>query len=206
MRLGILGGTFDPVHIGHLLVAEEARTRLGLEEVLFIPTGRPWLRAGEPISLGRDRLAMVGLAIDSNPFFRASDMELRRPGDTYTVDTLRALHAEYGGRRELYFILGMDTFEQLPRWREPDAILQLCHLVVVSRPGHGSAAVERVADRLGARLRERTVVIEGLEVGISGTDIRRRVAAGQSIRYRVPEPVRRYIAARGLYKRVEGLS
>ncbi|MBI4201460.1 MAG: nicotinate-nucleotide adenylyltransferase [Chloroflexi bacterium] len=199
MRLGILGGTFDPIHVGHLIIAEEARVRLSLEEVVFIPTGQPWLKAVQPVSPGELRLQMVRLAVAENPFFRASALELERPGPTYTVDTLAAVHKEWGPGVEVYFIMGTDTLVDLPRWKEPRRFLELCVPVVYARPNHSREAweeLERQLPGLGERVRR----IETPLIGVNGTEIRRRVACGISIRYLVPARVERFIAEHGLYR------
>ena len=140
MRVGILGGTFDPVHLGHLIVAEQARVRLDLDRVIFIPAGQPWLRAEQPATDGPDRLRMVELAVKSNPAFEASSQEVDRPGPTYTVDTLEVLKEEFsrelGPDTVLHCIIGMDALEQFHRWKNPERLVELCHLAVVNRPGH----------------------------------------------------------------------
>ncbi|MBI4339046.1 MAG: nicotinate-nucleotide adenylyltransferase [Chloroflexi bacterium] len=198
MRIGILGGTFDPVHLAHLIIAEEARERLDLEQVLFIPVGDPWLREEKPATPPRQRLAIVELAVRSNPYFHASDIEVCRPGPTYTVDTLEALHREWGPGAEAFFILGLDTLLELPRWRKPERLVELCTLVAFLRPGYPVERVEAVQAALPG-LRDRLRLLEGPLIGISGTEVRRRVALGRSIRYLVPEPVEEFIREEGLY-------
>lgn len=199
MRLGIIGGTFDPIHLGHLIIAEEARCLVPLDEVLFLPTGRPWMKAGLCLSAGQHRLAMVQRAIASNARFGVSSMELERAGDTYTVDTLEALHREREPEVELFFILGLDSLAQFPRWREPERILELCRLVVVTRPGNISYDPQVMeAVRPGAI--GRVIRLDSPQIGVSGTDIRRRVSQGLSIKYLVPEAVEEYIHQHGLYR------
>ena len=200
MRIGILGGTFDPVHLGHLLIAEESRIKLGLDRVLFIPAGRPWLKEGQPLTESSHRVRMVELAIASNPHFQVRLNEVNRPGLTYTVDTLEELRGELPVETELFFILGLDAFENFHQWKEPDRILELCCLVVVSRPGYGGE--ER--DELLARYREhggRICLLPVHSVDFSASEIRRRAAAGISFRYQVPEAVEEYIGEYGLYGR-----
>ena len=119
MRIGVLGGTFDPIHLAHLIIAEEARVSLQLEEVVFVPAGEPWMKAGQPLSPAHHRFNMVRLAVSSNPFFRVSPIEIDRPGPTYTVDTLRSLVDEYEPGVELFFILGADAFSGFRRWKDP---------------------------------------------------------------------------------------
>lgn len=199
MRTGILGGTFDPIHLGHLLIAEESRVSLGLDQVLFVPAGRPWLKEGQPLTEACHRLKMVELAISSNPHFRVIRNEIERPGLSYTVDTLEELREELSGDAELFFILGLDAFESFHRWKDPDRILQLCRLAVVSRPGYG----EEEQDRLLANYRDqsdRICVLPVNNVDFSATEIRRRAAGGISFRYQVPEAVEAYIMEQGLYR------
>ena len=189
MRIGVLGGTFDPIHMGHLAIAEQARDRLELEEVCFVPAGAPWMKGGQLLSSAQDRLCMVRKAVEDNPFFRVSTVELDRSGPSYTVETLRELQEDYGPDAQLLFILGTDAFARFDEWKDPEGILALSKLVVVDRPG--STPSEDVCGDM-----ER---IEGVHLDISARDIRRRVAEGRSIRYLVPEPVERHIYARGLY-------
>ena len=197
MRIGVLGGTFDPIHLGHLIIVEEARDRLDLEEVCFVPARDPWMKAGQPLTSGHDRLSMARLAVEDNPFFRVSTVELERPGPSYTIDTLRELQKDYGPEAQLFFILGSDAFARFDEWKDPEGILGLATLVVVDRPG-ATASEEAIAQQVGnAGSVER---VRGVHLEISAKDIRRRVAEGASIRYLVPEPVERYIYARGLYR------
>ena len=199
MRTGILGGTFDPIHLGHLLIAEESRVSLGLDQVLFAPAGRPWLKEGQPLTDSRHRLKMVELAVASNPHFHVIHNEVDRSGLSYTVDTLEELRQQLSADSELFFILGLDAFESFHRWKEPDRILELCRLVVVSRPGY--ADEER--DRLLANYQDqsdRICVLPVHNVDFSATEIRRRAAQGISFRYQVPEAVETYIAEHGLYR------
>jgi len=200
VKLGILGGTFDPVHLGHLLIAEEARVRLSLEKVLFVPAGRPWMKVGRPVSPGFHRLEMVRLAVADNPYFEASALEVERPGPTYTVDTLLQLRDLYGEGADLYFILGVDSLQDFHRWKAPDRVLELCTLVTVARPGYREVNLSHL-DAILPGASQRIIVLHGPLIGISGTEIRRRVAWGLSIRYWVPRPVEEYIYRHGLYRR-----
>jgi len=199
MRVGILGGTFDPVHLGHLIVAEEARVRLELDRVIFIPTGHPWLKQHQPVASGADRLRMVELAIVSNSAFQVSSNELDRSGPTYTVETLQELTKELGSDAVLHFIMGMDTLEQFARWKEPEKLLNLCRLAIVNRPGHQGVDVNDLVKRYpqaGTRL----TLLSVPRIEISSTEIRQRVAEGISIRYLVPDAVEGYIGQYKLYR------
>lgn len=196
-RLGVLGGTFDPIHIGHLAIAEEARVRLSLDEVLFVPARVSPLKQGNTHATGDDRYRMVELAIADNASFRASRIELDRRGPSYTVETLETLREAYGGRVEMYFIMGMDALETLPLWRRPDDIARLARLGIIARPGYEAnwEALERTIPGL-SRVTE---VIDTLRLDISSTELRERVRRGMPIRYLVPAPVEAYIRARRLY-------
>lgn len=199
MKVGIFGGTFDPIHIGHLIAAEEARCVLGLEQVLFIPAGQPWFKAGQRITEARHRMAMVQCAVASNPTFKASDIEVRRPGPTYTVDTLVELRQSLGWDAELYVILGLDALREVHRWREPGRIFEMATVVGISRPGTPNfdpTALDAISPGVSAKV----VLINGVRIDISGTELRRRVALGKSIRYWVPDAVEAYIHEHGLYR------
>lgn len=198
MRIGIMGGTFDPIHTAHLILADEARERLGLAYVLFMPTGDPWLKAEKPQTPPAVRLRMVELAVASNTFFRASDMEVRRQGPTYSVDTLELLDAELGPQHELFFLMGVDALVELPRWREPERVVELCTPVAFNRPGATQAKLEAVMKRLPL-LRRKLVLLDGPVLEVSSSEIRQRVAEGRSIRYLVPDAVERFIRAEELY-------
>ena len=199
MRIGILGGTFDPIHLGHLLIAEEARLGLQLGQVLFVPAGRPWLKEGQPLTEARHRVRMVELAIAANPYFQVRRDEVDRPGLTYTVDTLEELRSELPSSAELYFILGLDAFESFHRWKEPDRILELSRLVVVSRPGYSVEERDQLLARYHQQ-RDRICLLPVHSVDFSATEIRRRAAQDISFRYQVPEAVEGYIVEEGLYR------
>lgn len=198
MKLGVLGGTFDPIHLGHLAAAEAARCALALDRILFIPAGDPWLKAGSTISPGAHRLAMVQAAIAGHAGYEASTVELDRPGPTYTAETLAALQAAYGPEAWLHFIIGADALRELERWHEPAEVLARCTLVVMGRPSQGEvdlAALDRIAP--GAADRAVTVA---LDVAVSATEVRRRAAAGAPLRGLAPQAVETYIREHGLYK------
>lgn len=192
-----MGGTFDPIHLGHLVVAEEARARFELERVIFVPNRQPPHKKDYQVTDAEHRYAMCLLATASNPFFEVSREELERPGPSYTVDTLRAFRARLGADAELYFITGADAVLEIMTWREPEAILAEAHVVAVHRPGFD---LSRLAAVVGAEraARIRTMPMPGLE--ISSTDLRRRVAEGKSIRHLTADAVVDYIYKMGLYR------
>jgi nicotinate-nucleotide adenylyltransferase len=194
--VGLLGGTFDPVHHGHLAIAEEARETLGLERVWFVPASLPPHKPGQPVTPAEDRLAMLRAAVDGNPAFDVSEVELDRGGPSYTVDTLSELRA--AGVIDPWFILSAEALAGFPGWREPDRILELCRLAVVPRSGTeplDAAWVETAFPGRAGRVR----FLAGPLLPISGSVVRRRAAAGRSVRYLVPDPVAAYIAAHRLY-------
>ncbi len=198
MKIGVLGGTFDPVHRGHLLVAEEARARLNLDEVLFVPAGQPWLKGDSLITAAEHRVQMLRLAIAGYPYFKLSTVEVDRSGPSYTVHTITALQAQLGAGNELFFILGWDALAQLPRWREPSRLIKMCHLVAVPRPGYPMPDLNSLEAAIPG-LSRRLILLEKPEVDIEATEIRNRVARGLSIRHLVPEPVDDYIKKHKLY-------
>ncbi len=203
-RLGVLGGTFDPIHFGHLALAEEVREALGLERVLFVPAGEPWQKAADPVTPAERRFAMVERAIAGNPGFAASRIEIDRPGQTYTAETLQVLadaESRAGRAPDLWFILSAEALAGLATWRDPDRILRLARLAVVPRGGAAedlAAAAARFA-RDFPTAGDRAWFLPGPRLAISGTLIRSRVAAGRSIRYLVPEPVAAAIREYALY-------
>jgi len=196
MKVGILGGTFDPVHLGHLVLGEQARAELSLDQVLFIPAGNPWRKGDRAVTPAEHRLAMLRVAVEDNDGFGISDIELRREGPTYTADTLAALAGERLDDA-FWFIVGEDALADLPRWHEPERIV--AHALLAVAPRTDGAAAPATA-LLPAAIRERTVRFPMPRLDISSTDIRTRVAAGRSIRYLVPDAVARYISEQGLYR------
>ncbi len=198
MKIGVMGGTFDPIHNGHILVAEEARTRLNLTEVLFIPAGQPWLKADQNITLAEHRLEMVRLAIADKPYFKLSTMEVNRPGPTYTADTLAELRPQLESVDELFFIVGWDDLAQLPQWRKLSQLVTLCVIVVAPRPGYPPPDL-KVLEAVIPGLSKRVMLMDKPEVDISASEIRDRVARGLSVYHLVPEPVNRYIKQYRLY-------
>ena len=198
MKLGVFGGTFDPIHLGHLYIAEEAREHLGLDEVLFIPAGQPWLKSTQRITEAHHRLTMAELAVAENPYFKVTDMEVRRAGPTYTVDTLELLRASRGKEWEFYLILGLDALKEFNKWQKAEQIMDLATIVGMTRPGVDNFDPEPLeAVKKGSS--EKVLVVHGPSVDISGTDIRLRVTNGMTIKYRVPTAVEAYIYKHRLY-------
>jgi nicotinate (nicotinamide) nucleotide adenylyltransferase len=196
--LGVFGGTFDPIHHGHLAIAEEARESLGLERVLFVPAAASPFKTDRQVADPAHRLAMVEAAIEGNPAFTCSRLELDRPGPSYTVDTLAALGTEATGPDALWFILSSEALAGLPRWRDPGRILDLARLAVVPRAGHDPLGPDWVREAFPGR-EDRFAFLSGPLLPISGSVVRRRSAAGRSVRYLVPDAVARYIKMYGLY-------
>jgi len=201
-RIGVLGGTFDPPHFGHLAIAEEARCRLGLERVLVVPAGRPPHKPGKPISPAEHRVAMVELAIAGNPALILCRGDLDRRGLSYTAGLLEHLREQLGPHCDLFFIVGMDSLRDFLTWRDPDRILELARIVAVGRPGCVAdlPALERAIP--GAM--QRITVLEGPGLEIASSDLQRRVREGLPVRYQAPDAVVEYIAAHRLYLRDSG--
>lgn len=191
-RLGIMGGTFDPVHIGHLVCAEEARWQFDLDEVVFIPAGNPWQK--REVTAAEDRHLLTVLATADNPHFSVSRIEIDRRGPTYTLETLRTLREFHGDGPELFFITGADAVLEILTWKDPDALLKAATFIAATRPGYDLGKLE--LGRFGGRVS----VIEIPALAISSTDIRRRVHQGRPIHYLVPPQVDTCIAERGLYR------
>ncbi len=196
MRLGVLGGTFDPIHQAHLFIAEAVRVAVGLDRVLFVPNRSPAHKPDAEVAPAEERMLMVRLAIAGNPCFECSDVELRREGPSYTVDTLKQLLVVYPGA-DLHFIMGLDTILEITSWREPDEVVRLARLVVVARPGYRPGDLPL---RVPARYLERTTVVPTPAFDLSSTAIRERVRQSQPIRYLTPDPVAAHIEAAGLYR------
>ncbi len=197
MKLGVYGGTFDPVHSGHLAVAEEVQRQLGLDEVLFVPAGQPWMKAAGPLAPARHRLEMVRRAVAGRAGLSVSAMEVERPGPSYTLQTLEELGRQRPGD-ELYLILSWESLAEFPRWYRPEGIIRLCRLVVVPRPGAIRPDLAAL-DRAVPGLAERTLLLEGPLVDISATEVRRRLREGQPVEGLLPPAVRDYIQKKGLY-------
>ncbi len=198
MRLGLFGGTFDPVHYGHLLLAEQCREQCRLDEVWFIPTGNPPHKQTEGISPGETRAEMLELATAGVPHFVVSRMELAREGKTFTVDTLTELHTE-DPNRELFFLIGADSLTDLPTWREPARIVELARIVAVNRGDRPQPDLGRLTDQFGRSVTAGIEIVTMPGIDLSATDVRSRVRQGKSIRFMTPRAVEAYIAANKLY-------
>lgn len=198
-RLGIMGGTFDPIHYGHLLMAEEARQAFALEQIVFVPNGRPAHKKPYLVSQPEDRYAMTLLATASNPAFTCSRLEIDRPGLSYSIDTLRHFRHAFPDLDALYFITGADAILEILSWHEAEKLVDEFLFIAATRPGF---LLERLQGIVDAHFLQRVsfLPIPGLE--ISSTDLRRRVRGGRSIKYLTPEPVEEYIRGQGLYRDV----
>jgi nicotinate-nucleotide adenylyltransferase len=203
MKIGLLGGSFNPIHLAHVRMAMAAREALRLETVLFIPARLPPHKQLASLAPEADRIEMARLAVAGEESFRVSEVEMRRPGASYTIDTVTALRSEFGPAAEFHFLIGADTLLELPTWREITRLATLCRFVPVVRPGVPEAAPAALAEAVGeaeARaILARTVRMPPLD--ISSSDIRRRVAEGRPISDRVPKAVEEYILRKGLYRR-----
>ena len=194
MRIGVMGGTFDPIHHGHLVAASEAAHRFALDEVVFVPTGQPWQKAGRQISPAEDRYLMTVIATASNPRFTVSRVDIDREGPTYTIDTLRDLREVYPDA-ELFFITGADALSSIMSWHDWDKMFQLAEFVGVTRPGY-----ELTEDMLPQDIQERVHLLDIPAMAISSTDCRERASQGRPVWYLVPDGVVQYIAKHGLYR------
>lgn len=203
MRVGVFGGTFDPPHLGHLILAELARDQGRLDEVWFVPAPRPPQKDSQTITRFEVRVEMLSLALAGNAAFRIDEVEKERAGPSYTIDTLEELHRRHPGH-EFALIIGGDALIDLPGWRNPRRIVELAQLLVMSRPGVDAIGEEELRNRLGgdgARLR--VEMIEAPQISIASRDLRRRVSQGRSIRYLVPRAVEVFIQDRRLYRDAE---
>jgi nicotinate-nucleotide adenylyltransferase len=187
-----MGGTFDPIHHGHLVAASEVADRFALDEVVFVPTGQPWQKGQVDVSPAEDRYLMTVIATASNPRFHVSRVDVEREGPTYTVDTLRDLRKVYGDDADLYFITGADALEKILSWKDADQIFSLAHFVGVTRPGFELSDAHLPADTVS--------LVQVPAMAISSTDCRTRVAEGKPVWYLVPDGVVQYIAKRHLYR------
>jgi nicotinate-nucleotide adenylyltransferase len=192
MRVGIMGGTFDPIHHGHLVAASEVADRFSLDEVVFVPTGMPWQKTEAAVSPPEDRYLMTVIATASNPRFHVSRVDIEREGPTYTVDTLRDLRKLYGAKTELFFITGADALAKILSWKDVEELFSLAHFVGVTRPGFELSDAHLPADTVS--------LVQVPAMAISSTNCRRRVAEGKPVWYLVPDGVVQYIAKRHLYR------
>jgi nicotinate-nucleotide adenylyltransferase len=199
-RVGVLGGTFDPPHIGHLWLATLAADELALERVLFVPAAQPPHKRRRRMTAAADRLLMTRLAIAADPLFELSAIEMERPGPSYTVDSLMELQRLYGESASLILVMAVDSLGQIDSWREPERILAMAEWAVGPRPGGATPTAEWLHERFGNQAR-RIHLLEGPGLAVSATQIRERVAAGRAIRYLVPRAVEELILDRGLYRR-----
>ena len=199
-RIGILGGTFDPPHVGHLWLASLAADAVALDRVLLMPAGQPPHKAGQRVTRATDRLVMTRLAIAGDPLFDLCTIEVERRGPSYTIDSIEELQAQYGSEVTLYLIMAADSLNGIDAWREPDRLLERVEWIVGPRPGSALPDRDALSDRFGERA-ARIHLLDGPSLDVSSTAIRTRVAAGQTIRYLVPRGVEEVIGDRGLYRR-----
>jgi nicotinate-nucleotide adenylyltransferase len=192
LRIGIMGGTFDPIHNGHLVAASEVAWVYDLDEVIFVPTGRPVFKMDQKVTNAEDRYLMTVIATSSNPRFTVSRVDIDRPGATYTIDTLQDLHDEYGDRAELFFITGADAVAEILKWKDADRMFDLAHFVAVTRPGYKVDVSFLPSDKVD--------VLEIPALAISSTDVRRRAARREPVWYLVPDGVVQYIGKYDLYE------
>jgi len=201
--IGIMGGTFDPIHLGHLVAAEEARVKLSLSRVIFIPNGSPPHKKDYTVTAAEARYEMVVLATASNPYFEASRIEIDRPGPSYSVDTVQEIKETIDPATKLYFVTGADAILELCTWHQPRRLAELCELVAVMRPGYELEPLDEV---LGSELAERIRVLRVPGVEVSSTELRRRAVSGESLRYLTPPSVVSYIAGHHLYSEPQDAS
>jgi len=194
---GLMGGTFDPIHYGHLAAAEEARVRFGLDRVVFVPNRQPPHKKEYCVTPAERRYEMVLLAIAAHPQFEVSRIELDRPGPSYAIDTVCAFRRELGPHARLCFITGADAIREILTWHRPEDLARSCEFIAVARPGH---RLEDLGQEVGDLLQGQVHVLDAPGVAVSSTEIRQRAAAGESLRYLVPPPVLRYVEAHRLYR------
>jgi nicotinate-nucleotide adenylyltransferase len=206
MRLGLLGGSFNPIHYGHLGIARDARDKLGLDRVLFIPTGTPPHKQNSTLASAGDRYEMVRLATADTPSFDLTDIELRREGNSYSIDTVRELQRQHGSSAALYFLIGLDAFLDFPTWREPEALLRACRIVVISRPGQSYQSLAKLSMLPALPVDIPIPSGPGLmclplpPCPISASEIRRRAREGLPLANLLPPPVESYILHHRLYQ------
>lgn len=199
MKIGIMGGTFDPIHVGHLVLAQQVVERLELDTVLFIPAGQPWMKVSQHVTDKTHRLNMVSTAINTNPTFQLNDMEIRREGNTYSADTVEQLKKKYGRTAELFFIMGTEVLESLPQWKKPETILEHCTLAIITRSGKERPGLAAIKSQF-PESRISAVLLSVPQIAISSSEIRVRAQKGLSIDHWVPAGVLEYIQNNGLYR------
>lgn len=200
-KYAIMGGTFDPIHIGHLFAAEEVRVKLGCQKVIFIPSGNPPHKKEQVLTDSSHRYAMTLLATASNPNFEVSDIEIKRNGYTYTLDTVKKLKGYYGLDVELLFITGADALLEIETWYKVEELLKLCSFVAVTRPGYDKSKLEQKLAHLQSKYNSSLYIVDVPGLSISSTDLRSRVLQGTSIKYLVPENIENYIREHNLYRK-----
>jgi nicotinate-nucleotide adenylyltransferase len=198
-KIGIMGGTFDPIHTGHLVTAEAVRVEYDLDRVLFIPAANPPHKQHFHVETPVHRYMMTVMATYSNPYFYVSPIEIERPGISYTIDTVLELIEQYGDNTEFYFIVGSDAVQELPTWKEIDRLLEICHFIAANRPG-SVYTLDDIIRHFGVKGYNRIHSLPTPELEISSTDIREKVHQGRSIKYIVPESVENYILKENLYR------
>lgn len=199
-RIAIMGGTFDPIHYGHLVTAEAVREQFKLEKVIFVPTGIPPHKKHRKVSSKEDRYLMTVLATVTNPHFQVSDIEIKRDGYTYTVDTLREFRSVYGEDAEIYFITGADAVMEILTWKDVELTLKMCKVVSAYRPGFDINMFKSKVEEIERIYKKKVYLIEVPALAISSTDIRDRVRDNRTIKYLLPEQVENYILKKGLYR------
>lgn len=199
MRIGIMGGTFDPIHNGHLLIAEQARGFLSLDKIIFIPSGRPPHKMGRKIIDGKTRLEMLELAISDNEYFIASDMEIKRPGKTYTIDTLLEVKQEYGLETDIYFIIGSDTLFELESWKSWVDVNKNCSFVLMKRPGFETVKEDKHINLLLEKYNSKIINCDSSTIDISSSTLREKLRNGKTVRYLIPDTVLDYINRNRIY-------
>ncbi len=199
-RIGLMGGTFNPIHIGHLVTAEEAFYQFKLDEIIFIPSGQPPHKIDGEIASAEDRYLMTVIATASNPHFTVSRIEIDRKGPSYTVDTLREMKKIYGEETELFFITGADAIIEILTWKDPEIIADMCEFIAATRPGYSLKRFEEL-HLVGSSKLPKVHFMEIPALAISSTDIRRRVKEGRPVKYLLPDGVAAYLMKRGLYRK-----
>jgi len=193
MRIGIMGGTFNPIHYGHLVSASEVCNKFKLDKVIFIPSALNPLKNASNLADAPHRLKMIKLAVADNPWFEASNIEIKKGGASYTINTIKALMKKYGKDTNIYFIIGADAFLEINRWASPDELLRMCKFIVTTRPGYDIERAKQV-------FKNHTEIMEITSLKISSSDIRKRITSGNPIKYLLPEKVKDYIQKHRLYR------